>query len=465
MKSFKFYLSCLLSVLFVFSVRAQTTDSTHYRFLRQIYDYALTQADCYENLRHICKEIGPRLSGSPQAAQAVDYTTQLMQRYEFDTVFRQEVEVPHWIRGEREQAYAVTAQSGKKELPVCALGGSVATPNNGLEAPLIMVHDFEELKKLGKKKIKGKIVFFNRPMPPTCIHTFDAYGKTVDQRFAGAAEAAKYGAVGVVVRSMGLRNDDFPHTGSMKYYGDGEKIPAVAISVNGADYLKEQIESGNDVNFFFKTHCQTLPDALSHNVIGELYGSDQKDAFIIAGGHLDSWDMGEGAHDDGAGTVQAIEALRILKNLGYPPKHNIRAVLFMNEENGMRGAKKYAELLKENNEKHIAAIESDRGGFTPRGFSFEGVDENSALIAFLKREFAPFNMLQWDAGHSGPDIRQLNKHETMLFGYIPDSQRYFDVHHADSDVFEAVHKRELELGAAALAALIYLIDQNLYHKK
>lgn len=461
MKYFKYGTTFFISVFFILSVRVQSVDSTHYRFLRQIYDYALTEAECYESLRHICKEIGPRLSGSTQAARAVDYTMELMTNYNFDRVFLQEVQVPVWVRGAKEEAYAILPSGDSKKLPVCALGGSVATPQNGLEAPLVMVHDFDELGALGKKNIKGKIVFFNRPMPPTCIHTFDAYGKTVDQRFAGAAEAAKYGAAGVVVRSMGLRNDDFPHTGSMKYYGKGEKIPAVAISTNGADFLKQELESGKEVNFYFKTQCKNLLDTLSHNVVGQIEGSDHKDKFIIAGGHLDSWDMGEGAHDDGAGTVQAIEALRILKSLGYKPKHSIRAVLFMNEENGMRGAKKYAELLKENNEEHVAAIESDRGGFTPRGFSFEGVDEESELIMFLKREFAPFNMLQWDAGYSAPDIRQLDHHETMLFGYITDSQRYFDVHHADSDVFETVHKRELELGAAAMAALIYLIDQKL----
>ena len=221
---------------------------------------------------------------------------------------------------------------------------------------------------------KGKIVFFNRPFDPTQLNTFAAYGGAVDQRAYGASEAAKFGAVGVLVRSMASGLDDVPHTGGLAYKEGIDKIPAVAISTNDAETLSGLLKQGS-VTVYMKTSCRFFEDKLSYNVIGEIRGGEIPEEIVLVGGHLDSWDVGEGAHDDGTGCVQSMEVLHLIKLLGYRPKRTIRCVLFMNEENGLRGGRVYAEKAKENNESHLAAIESDRGGFTPRGFTVDGDKE------------------------------------------------------------------------------------------
>ena len=386
-----------------------------------------------------------------------------MQQYGFDRVFLQEVMVPHWVRGEKEQAKIVSV--GRQiSVPVVALGGSVATSKEGLKAEVIEVQGIQELKTLGEKAIKGKIVFYNRPFDPRFIETGAAYGAASDQRFRGPAEAAKYGAVGVIVRSMTEIIDDFPHTGATAYEEGGNKIPAAAISTKGANLLSSLLKQQKGVQFYLKQNCQTLPDVLSYNVVGEMKGTENPNEFITIGGHLDSWDLAEGAHDDGTGVMQSVEVLRIFKALGYRPKHSIRAVMFMNEENGHKGGLKYAELAQKNNEKHLAAIETDEGGFTPRGFSFSGVQPAvlQGMIKNWKPLLEPYEVERLTKGGAGTDIEPLK--ETMpnitLIGFRPDSQRYFDLHHTAKDVFENVNKRELELGAASIAALIYLIDQH-----
>ena len=324
---------------------------------------------------------------------------------------------------------------------------------------MIEVQNFEELDQLGESKIKGKIVFFNRPMEPKHVKTFNAYGGAVNQRGSGASKAAKYGALASVTRSMSLKNDEHPHTGAMRYEEGVNKIPAAAISTKDADLLSAAIKKGN-AKMFIQFNCETLPDVLSYNVIGEIKGTEFPDEIISVGGHLDSWDLGEGAHDDGAGCVQSIEVLRIFKNLNYKPKRTIRAVMFMNEENGLRGGLKYAEEAKRLNEKHLAAIETDAGGFTPRGFGFTASAEQLAKIQQWLPLLKPYGTDFLQAGGGGADIGPLNKtFGTPIAGLMPDSQRYFDIHHARSDVFENVNKRELNLGAVNMAALIYLVDK------
>jgi hypothetical protein len=325
------------------------------------------------------------------------------------------------------------------------------------------VHDFDELRKLGTEKIKGKIVFFNRPMEPTHIHTFDAYSGAVDQRWAGAMNAVRYGAVATVTRSMGLKIDDFPHTGSMKYNDSLPKIPAVAISTKGAEELSALLRNNKSTRMSIKTSCQTLPDAESYNVIGEWKGIEKPNEYIVVGGHLDAWDNGSGAHDDGAGCVQSMEVMRIFNAIGYKPRHTIRVVLFMNEENGLRGGKAYAEQAKNKKEVHIAAIESDAGGFTPRGFSFEAPNWFMNSVKNFKPLLQPYDVYDFDGKGGGPDISPLKEQGVPLVELIPDSQRYFDIHHTADDTFDKVNKRELELGAAAMAALIYLIDTTEFH--
>ena len=427
--------------------------------LRSIYDLALTKSEAYENLRDLCKNIGARLSGSEEADSAVVWGRNVLNNLGLDTVYLQEISVPHWERGRNEKGYFYN-EKGKNTLDVCALGGSVSTGmNQFIKAEVLEVHSIEEVVALSDSIVNGKIVFFNRPMDPKKISTFSAYGSCVDQRYSGAVEASKKGAIAVIVRSVNVRKDDFPHTGSMAYEEGGDSIPAFAISTNGADYLSENILSFKGLELSLKSYCKTYPDKISYNVVGEIKGSKFPNEFITVGGHLDSWDLGEGAHDDGAGVVQSIEVLHLLKLMNIRPKHTLRVVLFMNEENGNRGGIHYAEKAASKNEKHLMALESDRGGFSPRGFSVSGTNEQLEAIVNWKPLFEAYGIHEFKMGFAGVDINPLKDDKVCLIGLSPDSQRYFDHHHSDNDVFEEVNKRELELGAASMTALVYLIDK------
>jgi len=450
----------LISLLFVNSVAlfAQNKDE---QFFKEIYNSALTKSQCYSWLDYLSNNVGSRLSGSEGAEKAVQYTRKQMETLGFDKVYLQEVMVPHWVRGEKETAY-IQDNKTKITVPICALGGSIATPKNGITAEVIEIHSFDELKALGADKIKGKIVFYNRPMNNGAIEAFDAYSGAVDQRYAGAKEASNLGAVGTIVRSMNLRQDDFPHAGGQSY-GDIPKdkyIPTAAISTNGAELLSKTLKKNPNLKFYFKQSCQQLEDVLSYNVVGEIKGTENPEKIMVVGGHLDSWDLADGSHDDGAGVVQSMEVMNIFKNLNYKPKNTLRVVLFMNEENGTRGGKKYEELSLANKENHIFALESDEGGFTPRGFSFECNDSDFSKISNWKTLFEPYLIHSFVKGHSGSDIEALTSSKIVKAGLKPDSQRYFDYHHAANDKFDAINKRELELGAGTMAALIYMIDQT-----
>ncbi len=429
--------------------------------LRAIYDAALTESKAYDWLNHLSNQIGGRLSGSVQAQQAVEYTRDQLDSLGLDRVWLQPVMVPKWVRGTPEFAYIETKPGRTTNVPICALGGSVATPDIGLKAQVIEVTGIEELEALGQEKIQGKIVFYNRPMDPTSISTFRSYSGCVDQRYSGAAEAGKYGAAGVIVRSMNLRLDDYPHTGSMSY-GDTpveKRIPAAAISTKGAELLSTTLKLNPEIKFFFKQNCKQYPDVQSYNVRGEIRGSEFPNEIMVVGGHLDSWDLGDGSHDDGAGCVQSMEVLHLFKKIGYKPKRTLRVVLFMNEENGLRGGNKYAEVAKSKKENHVFALESDAGGFTPRGFSFDTDEANFKQVQSWKSLFEPYLIHLFVKGGSGADIGPLKDENLVLAGLRPDSQRYFDHHHAENDTFEHVNKRELELGAATMTSLVYLIDK------
>lgn len=453
-----FLLSVLLLTVAGTKVLAQSTPPSDSVFIRRLFDEALSRGKSYEWLRHLTTRIGPRLSGSEGAAKAVNYTRQLMEQEDFDRVFLQNVMVPHWVRGTREKAY-IQIGNQKTEVPIAALGGSVATPKTGIKARVVEVKNFQELRELGRSKVQGKIVFFNRPMDPTKLNTFEAYSGAVDQRGNGATEAAQLGAVGAIVRSMTTRLDDFPHTGAMRYGTGVPLIPAAGISTNGAELLSRMLKTNPELEFFFQQNPETLPDAPSHNVIGELKGTQNPEEILVVGGHLDSWDLGQGAHDDGAGCVQAIEAIRLLKALGYQPRRTLRAVMFMNEENGLKGGMAYADTARSKKEKHLAAIESDRGGFVPRGFGVVGDAAKRAKIIAWQPLLAPYGLHEIGPGGGGADIGPLAQQGTVLLGLIPDSQRYFDYHHAASDTFDAISRRELEMGAASMAAMLYLLDK------
>jgi hypothetical protein len=345
------------------------------------------------------------------------------------------------------------------DVDVIALGNTVGTGPGGITAPVVEVRDFDELKKLGQKNVQGKIVFFNRPMDPKHVTTFTAYSGAVDQRGSGPVEAAKQGAVGVVVRSMHVGHDDVPHTGSTRYQDDVKEIPAVAISTDDADLLSSLLKNDDNIRFHMETNGRMLGEKLSYNVIGELRGSENPEEIIVVSGHLDSWDVGEGAHDDGAGVVHAVEVLRIFQKLDIKPKHTIRAVMYMNEENGLRGGREYARVAKEKGEVHVAAMESDSGGFTPLGFSIDGSPKNTVKMQSWATLFVPYEVFLFVPGYGGADISPLKEQGVPLIGYRPDSQRYFDYHHTKADVFEAVDDRELHKGAGTMAAMIYLVDK------
>ena len=425
--------------------------------LRAIYTTALEYGEAYENLRFLCKGIGPRLSGSENAQKAVDWSYQKMKGYGFDKVWLQEVMVTHWERGATENCSVISENDKEVDLSITALGGSIGT-NGELRAQVVEVASLDDLKSRSEEEIKGKIVFINQPMDQSLIQTFHAYGACAGIRVWGASEAAKKGAVAVLNRSLSTNDDDNPHTGVMAYKDSIPQIPAAAISVYSAEVLHQSIINQQDT-ISLELSCQMFPDAKSYNVIAEIRGSEKPDEVIVVGGHLDSWDIGEGAHDDGAGVMQSLEVLRLFKELNIKPKRTIRCVLFMNEENGNKGGKGYAKAAIESNEIHFMAMESDRGGFTPRGFSIDGSKEQVRAIQEFGPLFEPYLSNMIVPGYGGVDISPLKPAGTVLIGLVPDSQRYFDVHHSANDVFESVNKRELHLGAAGMASLIYLIDK------
>jgi carboxypeptidase Q len=450
----KFLLPLLLLLSFS-NIKAQA-DST---FIRNIYDLALENGEAYENLRSLCKDIGARVTGSAEAEMAVKWGEKLLQSYNFDKVYLQEIQVPHWERGTTEAAWIQNEKGDILKLNILALGGSVGT-NGLISGEVIEVKNVDALKLLSPNEIKGKIVFLSEAFNQKHINTFQAYGACYPLRGDGANEAAKLGAKAVVIRSLATPTDNHPHTGVTHFDKDVNKIPAAAMSTQNADMVSKWIKQGK-VTLKMEMDCKVFPDVTSYNVIAEITGKDKK--IITLGGHLDSWDVGEGAHDDGAGIVHSIEALRILRKLNYKPNHTIRCVLFMNEENGNFGGKSYAKLAKEANEEHICAIESDRGGFLPIGFDVVENTNHLELVKQYENLLFDYDLLKFKNGHGGVDIGPLKEYypEMMQLGMAINSQEYFNYHHSEADVFESVNKRELELGAAAMASMIYLMDITL----
>lgn len=425
--------------------------------LKKMSDEIMLNGNSYHDLVELVG-IGPRLTGSDLALKAVDWAENKMKSYGFDRVYRQPVMVPKWERGNI--ATAAANVNGKKEnLKIVALGRSVGTPKGGLEAEVIEVKHLSDLDKLGSS-VKGKIVFFNRPFDETVVSTLEAYGGAVDQRSAGPSRAAKYGAVATIARSMTNRIDDHPHTGMLRYDDNFPKIPAAAITTQDAEKLSRLISENPSVKISMEMNCQNLPDVLSYNVIGEIKGSEFPDEIIVVGGHLDSWDLSVGAQDDGAGCVQSIEVLNTFKKLAVKPKRTLRAVMFMSEEVGGIGGKEYAVQAEKLKEKHIAAMESDLGGFTPRGIEIQANEPVFNQVTQWKSYFKRLKADDFEKGSGGVDIGPLSNLGVSLFGLIPDSQRYFDIHHSDNDDLSTVNPRELKLGAVVMTQLVYLLSEN-----
>jgi len=441
-------------------VKGQSEDSL---FISKISDEILVSGKIYENLRVLCKTVGGRLSGSPQKFKAEEWGVNTLKAAGADKVWLQECKVPHWVRGGKDQAwYTYKDASGKtvkETLDVLALGNSVGTGKSGVKAGVVYCSNFDDLEKQ-KDNVKGKIVFFNYPFNEKLLQTFYAYGDAGVYRRSGPSRAAKYGALAIVIRSMSGSTDNNPHTGTTQYDSNYAKIPCAAMGLRDADKLGALLKDGKSIELYYQSNAHMLPDTIGHNVIGEITGSESPKDIITIGGHLDSWDPAEGAQDDGAGCIHSIEVLRALKVLDYKPKHTIRIVLFADEENGGHGGEAYAQTAKTSGENHLFAYESDAGGFTPRGMGFAMAPEQLVKVKTWLPLFLPYGVYQFAMGGGGSDIGPLHQVlKTPVGGLFPDGNRYFDLHHARNDVFENVNKRELELGAINMTALIYLIDK------
>ncbi len=445
-------------LLLLIGLNTLKSQQRHYDAAVTMKNNGLSELRAFELLHDLTSNVGHRLSGSVGYEKAVEWSVRQLKAAGADSVWTEPVMVPKWVRGNIESAHAVVG-SKKYELTVCALGGSVGTPVNGVAGEVLEVQSFDQLKKLGDGA-RGKIIFYNRPFDKTHFNVGQAYGGSVNQRTQGAIEAAKVGAVGILVRSMTNAIDDEPHTGMMRYLDSIPKIPAAAISTLDANALSNLIASNSKVTVTIRLSASDQGEVLSYNVIGEIKGSEYPREIVLVGGHLDSWDKGTGAHDDGSGVVHSIEAIRLIRSLGETPKRTVRAVLFANEENGLKGARAYAARESNKKEKHIAAIESDAGGFQPRGFGvstdsvrFEKISSYKGLLELVGAE-------KFTKGGGGADISVLTADNTVLIGVNPESQRYFDYHHSNHDTIDKVHPRELELGGIAVAILAWALAQD-----
>ncbi|MFC5872962.1 Zn-dependent amino-or carboxypeptidase, M28 family [Chryseobacterium arachidis] len=410
----------------------------------------------YTELRDLTKNIGHRLSGSEAYEKSVKWAEQKLRNAGADKVWLQEVMIPVWVRGK--ESLQIQTSNGKwKSLKMLSLGNSEGTGGKDVSGEIIMVKSMEDYDKLSADQVKDKIVFFNYPFSQSYIETFKGYSDAAKYRTTAASLTAKKGGKFAIIRSLSSAFDNVPHTGAMRY-SDDKKIPAVAIGNTTADELAELLQS-QKVTAKLNSNCGMKGEKLSHSVIGEITGKKDK-SVIVVGGHLDSWDVGEGAHDDGAGIVQSIEVLRTFKKLGIKNNHTIRVVCFANEENGVKGGVQYGKTAKENNEEHLFAIETDAGGFTPRGISLEMDDEKRRQIQSWAKLFLPYGVYDFTGTYSGTDLYPLHDMGVPTAELVPDSQRYFDIHHTEEDTFEKVNRRELLLGASTLTQIIYMIDKN-----
>lgn len=438
---------------------AQTeSDEADAAMLRRLYDAALTDSPMYGHLTELVGKHPGRLSGSKSLEGAVQWAAGVLRTQGVDRLELQPVQVPHWERGAKESVRFIGSDGRAMPLNAFALGGSVPTPAGGLRAPVIELHSLDELKTAD---VQGRIVFFNGPMNPRHVRPGRAYGEAGKQRNQGPAEAAQYGAVGVLTRSLTHRLDDHPHTGNTTYLPEAPRIPAAALSTVAADRLSAALKADPTLQAELVINSRWFDDAPAHNVIGEIRGSEFPDKVILVGGHLDSWDITPGAHDDGAGVVQSIEVLRLLQAAGYRPRHTVRCVLFTNEENGLRGALEYARIVGEKREEHLLALESDAGGFAPTGFQLGNTRGDAhTRAARWQPLFEPYGIRHFEGGSGGADVGPLMAKGCTVGEILPDSQRYFDYHHTTTDTVDKVNPRELQLSAAAMAALVYLFDRH-----
>ncbi len=456
-------LTLFASLLFVAPARAEgpALDPRLHRDAERLIGAALASDHAYERLSELCDGIGHRLSGSEPLERAVRWAASAMREDGLDRVWLQEATVPHWVRGEER---ADMVEPGPQRLTILGLGRSVGTPEGGITADVVCVGSFARLDSLPDAAVRGRIVLYDVP--------YTNYGETVRYRGAGANRAAARGAVAALVRSVGPVSLRTPHTGAMSDYNDSiPKIPAAAVTIEDATMMHRLLDRGVRVRVRLEMAARTLPDAGSHNVIGEIRGRERPDEIVALGGHLDSWDVGQGAHDDGGGCVISMEALRLMKSLGLKPRRTVRCVLWTNEENGLRGARAYADSARNARETHVAAIESDGGVERLVGFGVRvnraGVDSLDAArqqrAVEALRAIAPLlaglggDAVSEDGG--GADIGPLMRFGVPGLAHRTSMEHYFDWHHTPSDMLDKVDPVELRKNAAAMAVMAYLLAE------
>ncbi len=412
---------------------------------KRIIEAALADTVGFDRLAYLVDTFGPRLSGSENLENAIDWAITALAESGLENVHGEEVMVPHWVRGEESLTLLEPRVS---RLAMLGLGGSIGTPPEGITAEAVVVRDFDDLKKK-ENQVQGKIVVYNEP--------FTTYGKTVRYRYAGAIEAARYGAVASLVRSVGPVSLNTPHTGGMGYADTIPKIPQAAITIEAAEMLQRMYDRGQTIKLWLNMEAKTLPDVPSRNVIAELKGWEKPDDVVILSGHLDSWDVGQGAMDDAGGCVASWEAVRLLKALDLRPRRTIRVIFWTNEENGTRGGKTYAADHQDELENHILAIEADEGVFTPSGFGFTGSEEAFNIMSEIGTLLNPIQAGTITKGGGGADISPLRRQGVPVAGLNVDGSQYFWYHHTHADMLDKLNRDEFNRCVAALAVMSYVV--------
>lgn len=425
---------------------------------KKISDEIMMNGTAYNNLGELTKGIGPRFSATPGYMKAVEWAERKLKEIGIEMIWRQEAKAPIWIRGK--ESLQIKAGNGDwKNIRMLSFGNSEGTKGKDMVGEIVLINSTSELNTMSVGQLKDKIVFVNLPMDPRIINTSDSYLITAKSKLISPSVIAKTGAKALIIRSLTTANDDTPHA-KMIYYepDDKNKIPAMTIGARSADEL-EQLLKKQKVTAKINMTAESKGETTNPNIIAEIPG--KKDSkVIVLGAQLDSWDFGEGAIDDGTGVVQCIEVLRTIKALGIDNNHTIRVVLYANSENGGQGREMYAAYVKKKDEKHVFALGTDAGGYSPRGFSLDMSPQRRRQIFEWKNYFLPYDVYDFDQTEAIQDISPLKKLDIPLAELVVDTQRYFDYHHSVEDTFDKVNKRELLLGAVAMTQMIFMIDKN-----
>lgn len=438
-------------ILSSISIQAQPSFDEHiHQHARDIIGASMSSSEGWNRFNHLVDYYGPRLSGSEALENSIDWIVELMKEDGFDRVWTQPVTVPHWVRGKESATLNVPIE---RNLPMLGLGGSIGTPDEGITAEVIVVQSFDELESRSSE-IEGKIILYNIE--------FTTYGETVQYRIRGANEAAKHGAIASIIASVASYSVQTPHTGVMRYEEGTRKIPHAAITVEDALMIQRFADRGETIEITLKMEAENLPDAISRNVITEIEGTEYPDEIIVLGGHIDSWDVGQGAMDDGGGCVAAWEALRLISKLGLKPKRTIRVVLWTNEENGLNGANEYKRWVEEDEkslENHILGMESDAGVFDPIGFGFTGSDEAFSILQEIGKMLHPIDSGLVTRGGGGADIGPLMRAGMPGMGLRVDGEKYFWFHHTDADTIDKLNEQDFNECVATMAVFAYAVAE------